>query len=83
METKFQRDYKQFKKLLANYKKVPAQQIRPDSHLKNELGFSSIELNQLTLELEVTFGVKLRYVNESQISTVGQITDYIFYHGNK
>lgn len=57
--------------VLENRGKKVAKEIKPEQDLRNDLGFDSLDLAELTVRIEAEFDVDI--FEEGLISTVGEI----------
>lgn len=57
--------------VLENKGRSKLQNINPNSHLRNDLGFSSLDLAELTVRIEAEFDVDI--FEDGLVNTVGEI----------
>ncbi len=57
--------------VLANRGKAPITDINNDSHLRNDIGFDSLDLAELTVRLEAEFDIDI--FEDGIVNTVGEI----------
>jgi acyl carrier protein len=63
---------------LANELELPAETIREDTRLREDLDADSLDLYELVMELEDTYGVTVSEEEAAEIETVGQAVDHVF-----
>ena len=69
--------FDQVKELLINELSVKPEEITREADLKNDLGVNSIELTDLILACEDTFGVKIEDEDAHGFITVGDVVDFL------
>jgi acyl carrier protein len=62
---------------LANELELPAETIREDTRLREDLDADSLDLYELVMELEDTYGVTVSEEEAAEIETVGQAVDHV------
>ena len=62
---------------LASELGVDAGTITDDTHFRNDLEADSLDLYELVMELEDTYGVKMSEQEAEDITTVGQAVDFV------
>jgi acyl carrier protein len=62
---------------LATELEVPESEIREDTNFKDDLDADSLDLYELVMELEDTYGVKVSEEEASRIKTVGDAVDFV------
>jgi acyl carrier protein len=62
---------------LASELGVDAGTINEDTHFRNDLEADSLDLYELVMELEDTYGVKMSEQEAEDITTVGQAVDFV------
>jgi acyl carrier protein len=67
---------------LADELDVDAEQIREDTHFKEDLEADSLDLYTLVQELEDTYGVRISDEQAAEILTVGQAVDFVLAHSS-
>ena len=61
----------EFKKLVAQYCEVPAEDLKDEMRFREDLGFSSLGFMSFLGDIEDTFDVDLDQEEASQVHTVG------------
>ena len=61
----------EFKKIVAQYSGVAAEDMTEEMRFREDLGFSSLDFMSLLGELEDTFDVELEQENAVQVRTIG------------
>ncbi|MBR3516752.1 MAG: acyl carrier protein [Lachnospiraceae bacterium] len=61
----------EFKKIVAQYCSVTAEDMTEEMRFREDLGFSSLDFMSLLGELEDTFDVELEQENAVQVRTIG------------
>ena len=61
----------EFKKIVAQYSSVAAEDMTEEMRFREDLGFSSLDFMSLLGELEDTFDVELEQENAVQVRTIG------------
>ena len=61
----------EFKKIVAQYCSVAAEDMTGEMRFREDLGFSSLDFMSLLGELEDTFDVELEQENAVQVRTIG------------
>ncbi|MGI8728188.1 MAG: acyl carrier protein [Solirubrobacterales bacterium] len=56
---------------------VPADQITRDAHFRDDLDADSLDLYELVMELEDTYGITMSEEQAAKIETVGQAVDFV------
>jgi len=56
--------------------RVKAENLRPETRLREDLGADSLDLTEVVMELEVHFGLNLN-TREVHISTVAEVVSYM------
>ncbi len=59
--------------VLANRGKKTIERLQPDMNLRNDIGFDSLDLAELTVRIEVKYDIDI-FAN-GLVSTVGEITE--------
>jgi acyl carrier protein len=62
---------------LAAELEVPAEQIQESTRFKEDLDADSLDLYELVMELEDTYGVKVSEEDATKIKTVGDAVDFV------
>lgn len=62
---------------LASELEVPAQSINDGTRLRDDLDADSLDLYELVMELEDTYGIKVSEEEASRIETVGDAVDFV------
>lgn len=69
--------FEQFKALLVDELQVEEDKITPEAELSNDLGINSIELAELVMRCEETFGVDIQDDDIHKFVTVGDVVKYL------
>lgn len=56
---------------------VPADEVRAEARFKEDLDADSLDLYELVLELEDTYGITMSEEQAAKIETVGQAVDFV------
>ncbi len=62
---------------LATELEVEPQEISEETHFKEDLDADSLDLYELVMELEDSYGVKVSEEEASRIATVGDAVDFV------
>jgi acyl carrier protein len=65
---------------LAAELEVDPSRIKEDTRFKEDLEADSLDLVELTVELEDTYGIRIPDDQAAKILTVGQAADFVFAH---
>ena len=57
---------------------VPADEIRNETRFREDLDADSLDLYELVMELEDTYGIAMSEDEASKIETVGAAVDFVF-----
>ena len=63
--------------ILKNYTEVATSEIRPESHLVEDLGLNSVSYFSIVFDLEEAFGIEIPDDAISGIRTVGDMVAYL------
>lgn len=69
--------FEQFKEMLVDELQVEEEKITPEAELSNDLGINSIELAELIMRCEETFGVDIQDDDIHTFVTVGDVVKYL------
>ena len=69
--------FENVKKVLAEQLKVSENEITPDSRIKDDLGADSLDILQLLMTIEETYGVQIPDEKLATFKTVGDIVFYL------
>lgn len=69
--------FEQFKELLIDEFQVEEDKITLDAELSGDLAINSIELAELILRCEETFGISIEEDEMHKFVTVGDVVDYL------
>ena len=72
--------YEQVKGVLVDQLGIEESEITAEASFQQDLDADSLDLVELIMELEDTFGVKISDEDAQGIQTVGQAVDYISTH---
>jgi len=62
---------------LANELELDPGEIRDDVHLRDDLDADSLDLYELVMELEDTYGISMSEEEAAGVETVGQAVDFV------
>ena len=65
------------KELIAEQLNCPAEVIKMESSFKEDLGADSLDLFELVMSLEDTYGVEIPSEELEQLTTVESVVDYL------
>jgi len=65
------------KKLLAEELQIDPETITPDTHLVDDLGADSLDIVELIMSIEDSFGISISDEDAAQLYTVGRIVEYL------
>lgn len=68
---------------LASELQVDAGRIDEDTRFREDLAADSLDLLELTVELEDTYGIRIPDEEAAKILTVGQAADYVVAHARE
>ena len=71
------------KEILAEQLGVDEVEIKPESHLVDDLGGDSLDLVELIMAFEEEYGVEISDEDADKIKRVGDVLDYIAQHTDK
>jgi acyl carrier protein len=69
--------YEKFVKLLVEELQIDESEITMDAELSNDLGINSIELADLVMQCEDTFGIEIQDDDIRQFTTVRDVITYL------
>ena len=69
--------YEKFVKLLVEELQIDESEIDMDAELSNDLGINSIELADLVMQCEETFGIEIQDDDIRQFTTVRDVVTYL------
>ena len=69
--------FEKMKKLIAEQLNCPEDEINLESSFKEDLGADSLDLFELVMSLEDTYGVEIPSEELEQLTTVGSVMDYL------
>ena len=69
--------FENVKKVLAEQLKIAENQITTDSKIKDDLGADSLDILQLLMTIEETYGIQIPDEKLAAFKTVGDIVDYL------
>jgi acyl carrier protein len=65
---------------LATELQVDPDRIKDETRFRDDLDADSLDLYELVMELEDTYGIKLSEEDAARIETVGQAADFVLEH---
>ena len=65
---------------LATELQVDPDRIKEETRFRDDLDADSLDLYELVMELEDTYGIKLSEEDAARIETVGQAADFVLEH---
>ena len=74
--------FEKLKSILVEELSLNPEDITPEAELANDLGVNSLELADLVLLCEDTFGVELNEDDIHKLITVGDVADYLEANAN-
>jgi acyl carrier protein len=77
MEENLMTQEMQFKNVIAQYSKIPAQEIENGMRFREDLGFSSLDFMSFLGELEDVFDIELNEEEALKIFTVGEALELL------
>lgn len=69
--------FEQLKKIMIDEMQIDAAKITPDAELVNDLGFNSLELAELVIHCEETFGIEVDEEIAKDFVTVENVVNYL------
>jgi len=69
--------YEKFVRLLVDELQIDENEITMDAELSNDLGINSIELADLVMQCEDTFGIQINDDDIRNFTTVGDVVNYL------
>ena len=69
--------FEQLKKIMIDEMQIDAAKITPEAELVNDLGFNSLELAELVIHCEETFGVEVDEEIAKDFVTVEDVVNYL------
>lgn len=69
--------FEEIKKLLIDCANVDEKKIKPESRLKEDLGFDSLYAVEMALELETAYGIKIETEELKKLVTVANVCDLV------
>ena len=69
--------YEKFVRLLVDELQIDEADITMDAELSNDLGINSIELADLVMQCEDTFGIQINDDDIRNFTTVGDVVNYL------
>jgi len=69
--------YEKFVRLLVDELQIDEADITMDAELSNDLGINSIELADLVMQCEDTFGIRINDDDIRNFTTVGDVVNYL------
>lgn len=69
--------FEQLKKIMIDEMQIDAAKITPDAELVSDLGFNSLELAELVIHCEETFGIEVDEEIAKDFVTVEDVVNYL------
>ena len=69
--------YEKFVRLLVDELQIDEADITMDAELSNDLGINSIELADLVMQCEDTFGIEIQDDDIRKFATVGDVVEFL------
>ncbi len=69
--------FEQLKKIMIDEMQIDAAKITPEAELVNDLGFNSLELAELVIHCEETFGIEVDEEIAKDFVTVEDVVNYL------
>lgn len=69
--------FEQLKKIMIDEMQIDAAKITPEAELVNDLGFNSLELAELVIHCEETFGIEVDEEIAKDFVTVEDVLNYL------
>ena len=69
--------FEQLKKIMIDVMQIDAAKITPEAELVNDLGFNSLELAELVIHCEETFGIEVDEEIAKDFVTVEDVVNYL------
>lgn len=69
--------YEKFVRLLVDELQIDEADITMDAELSNDLGINSIELADLVMQCEDTFGIEIQDDDIRKFTTVGDVVEFL------
>ena len=69
--------FEQVKKIIVDLLGVEPDKVTPDASFREDLGADSLDLVELIMEFEERFGATISDEEAQQLTTVGQVVDYV------
>lgn len=70
-------DMKKVKEIIAEQLGIDAEELRPETSLKDDLNADSLDLFQIVMSLEEEFGIEIPTEDTENINTIGDIEKYL------
>jgi len=72
--------FEQVKKIIVDLLGVEPDKVTPDARFREDLEADSLDLVELIMEFEEQFGETISDEDAQQLTTVGQVVDYVEQH---
>ena len=69
--------FEELKKIMIDEMQIDAAKITPEAELVNDLGFNSLELAELVIHCEETFGIEVDEEIAKDFVTVKDVVNYL------
>jgi len=72
--------FEQIVEIISKQLKAEPENITPDTNIMEDLGADSLDVVELLMAIEETFGVSVPDEDVTGLKTIGDITDYVESH---
>lgn len=67
----------QVKRFIAEFAEVHEEEVKPEAHLKNDLGLDSLEICELEVDIEQKFNIRIPVSSSVTLETVQDYIDEV------